>query len=82
MNILAYIEELFVSYDFKGTHASSAVEGNLSMSMGGDMVEGVLKYDYKCEGCILLSIEPCALPCCWAWLPLRPCGLTAFGVSR
>ena len=43
INVLAYIEELFVSFDFKGTHASSAVEGKLSMVMGGDMVEGVLK---------------------------------------
>ena len=47
INVLAYIEELFVSFDFKGTHASSAVEGKLSMVMGGDMVEGVLKYDYN-----------------------------------
>ena len=47
INLLAYIEELFVSLDFKGTHASSAVEGKLSMVMGGDMVESVLKYDYN-----------------------------------
>ena len=47
INVLAYIEELFASFDFKGTHASSAVEGKLSMVMGGDMVEGVLKYDYN-----------------------------------
>ena len=26
INVLAYIEEPFVSFDFKGTHASSAVE--------------------------------------------------------
>ena len=32
-----------MSFDFKGTHASSAVEGKLSMVMGGDMVEGVLR---------------------------------------
>ena len=50
INVLAHIEELFVSFDFKGTHASSAVEGKLSMVMGGDMVEIVLKYNYKCEG--------------------------------
>ena len=50
INVLAYIEELFVSFDFEGTHASSAVEGKLSMVIGGDMVEVVLKYDYKCEG--------------------------------
>ena len=43
INILAYIEELFVSFDFKGTHVSSAVEGKLSMVMGGDMVGVVLK---------------------------------------
>ena len=49
-NVLAYIEEPFVSFDFKRTHASSAVEGKQSMVMGGDMVEVVLKYDYKCEG--------------------------------
>ena len=47
INVLAYIEEPFVSFDFKGTHASSAVEGRLSMVMGGDMVEGVLKYHYN-----------------------------------
>ena len=47
INVLAYIEELFVSFDFKGTHASSAVQGKLSMVIGGDMVEGVLKYDYN-----------------------------------
>ena len=47
INVLAYIEELFVSFDFKGTHASSAVEGKLSMAMGGDMVERILKYDYN-----------------------------------
>ena len=82
INVLAYIEELFVSFDFKGTHASSAVEGNLSMVMGGDMVEGVLRYNYKCEAFMLLSIEPCALPCCWAWLLLRPCGLRAIGVFQ
>ena len=45
INVLAYIEELFVSFDFQGTHASSAVEGKLFMVMGGHMVEGVLKYD-------------------------------------
>ena len=49
-NVLAYIEEPFLSFDFKGTHASSAVEGKLSMVMGGDIVEDVLKYNYKCEG--------------------------------
>ena len=38
INVLAYIEDLFVSFDFKGTHASSAVEEKLSMVMGGDMV--------------------------------------------
>ena len=80
INVLAYIEELFVSFDFKGFHASSVVEGKLSMVMGGDMVEGVLKYDYKCEGSILHPIEPCALACCWAWLLPRPCGLRAFRV--
>ena len=47
INVLAYIEELLVSFDFKGTHASSAVEQKLSMVMGGDMVEGVLKYNYN-----------------------------------
>ena len=41
INLLAHIEELFVSFDFKGTHASSAVEAKLSMVMGGDMVESV-----------------------------------------
>ena len=82
ITVLAYIEEPFVSFDFKGTHASSAVEEKLSMVMGGDMVEGVLKYDYKCKGFILLSIEPCTLPCCWAWLLVRPCGLRAFGVFQ
>ena len=44
-NVLAYIGDLFVSFDFKGTHASSAVEGKLSMVIGGDMVEVVLKYN-------------------------------------
>ena len=82
INVLAYIEEPFVSFDFKGSHASSAVEGKLSVVMGDDMVEGVLKYDYKREGFILLPIEPCALPCCWTWLLLRPCGLRAFGVYQ
>ena len=47
INLLASIEELFVFFDFKGTHASSAIEGKLSMVMGGDMVESVLKYDYN-----------------------------------
>ena len=47
INVLAYIEEPFVSFNFEGTHASSAVEGKLSMVMGGNMVEGVLKYDYN-----------------------------------
>ena len=47
INVLAPIGELFVSFDFKGTHASSAVEGKLPMVMGGDMVEGVLKYNYN-----------------------------------
>ena len=50
INVLAYIEELVVSLDFTVTHASSAVEGKLSMVMGGDMVEFVLMYHYKCEG--------------------------------
>ena len=45
INVLAYMEELLVSFDFKGTHASSAVEGKLSMVIGGDIVEGVLKDD-------------------------------------
>ena len=71
-----------MSLDFMGTHASSGLEGKLSMVIGDDMVEGVLKYDHKCEGFILLSIEPCALPCCWAWLLLRPCGLRAFGAFQ
>ena len=47
INALACIEGLFVSFDFKGSHASSTVEGKLSMVMGGDMVEGVSKYDYN-----------------------------------
>ena len=47
INLLAYIEELLVSFDFKGTHASSAVEEKLSMVIGGDMVESVLKYEYN-----------------------------------
>ena len=50
INVLAYIEDLHVSLDFKGTHASSAVEGKMSMAMGGDMDKVVLTYDYKCEG--------------------------------
>ena len=53
INVLAYIEELFVSFDFKGTHASSAVEGKLSMVLG---CEGVLKYDYNSSS---LSRAPC-----------------------
>ena len=68
IDALAYIEELFLFFDFKGTHVSSSVEGKLSLVMGGNMVEVVLKYDYKCEGLTLLSTEPCAVPCCWAWL--------------
>ena len=47
INVLAYIEELFVSSDFKGTHASSSVEGKPSMVLDGNMVEDVLKYDYN-----------------------------------
>ena len=65
INVLAYIEEPFVSFDFKGTHASSAVEGKLSMVMGGDMVEGVLKYDYNSSSsqsshapCLRLGMAP------------------------
>ena len=50
INVVAYIEELFVSFAFRGTHASSAVGGKLSIIMGGDMFEVVLKYNYKCEG--------------------------------
>ena len=50
INVLAYNEGPFVSLDFKGTHASSAVERKLSMVMGGEMVQFVLMYDYNCEG--------------------------------
>ena len=39
-----------MSFDFKGTYASSNVEGQLSMVMGGDMVQVVLEYDKNCEG--------------------------------
>ena len=38
-----------MSFDFKGTHASSPVERQLSMVMGGDMVEVILDYDKNCE---------------------------------
>ena len=47
INVLSYIEDLLVSFDCKGTHTSSDVKGKLSMVMDGDMVEGVLKYDYN-----------------------------------
>jgi len=43
--VLAYTEEPLVSSDFKGTDASSTVDGQLSMVMGDDMVKVVMWYD-------------------------------------
>jgi glyceraldehyde-3-phosphate dehydrogenase type I len=43
--ILGYTEEPLVSSDFKGTHVSNTVDGQLSMVMGDDMVKVVMWYD-------------------------------------